>query len=187
MKAAFFVMTWLATACTLQAGLVSLPLPVEPDTSDSATAAPYFDRLGTRASEPASLGQRLLHWARAIATQLRKSEDFPARSPFFYEKKTDSNRGFSGSTGKTDVCAVLSFVFGLLTLTNPYTALPFGIAAIVLGFVALKRIRERGTKGQGWALAGIIMGFLFLLLWVVMALLMLLLVGFYLFHIIRFF
>lgn len=88
---------------------------------------------------------------------------------------------------KTDVCAILSFVFGALTLTNPYTALPFGIAAIALGLAALRRIETSGRKGRGLAIAGIAMGFLFLLFWLIMVVLMVLLIGFYLFHIFYFF
>ncbi len=78
-------------------------------------------------------------------------------------------------------------MFGALTLTNPYTALPFGIAAIALGLAALRRIETSGRKGRGLAIAGIAMGFLFLLFWLIMVVLMVLLIGFYLFHIFYFF
>ncbi len=187
MKATIFLLCWLATAWTLRAGLVIPPLPVEPDSSELTAATPFHQQSGKNGSARGSWGQRILPWTRASPKRPEGPVGIFAPSPYLSPQKSGSHAGTSDPTGKTDVCAVLSFVFGILTLTNPYSALPFGIAAIVLGFVALKRIRDRGTRGQGWAVAGIIMGFLFLLFWLVMVLLLLLLVGFYLFHIFLFF
>ena len=119
------------------------------------------------------------------------SGSFSSKKIFFEKKKNKASthrlwRQKDG-TGKTDALAVLSFVLGVLTITNPYTALPFGIAAIVLGIIALNRIEQTGKKGKGWALSGITLGALFLLFWLIMLMLMVLLVGFYLWHIFLFF
>jgi Tfp pilus assembly protein PilE len=55
------------------------------------------------------------------------------------------------------VPAILSLAFGILTLL-PFLGIPLGIAAIVLGIVALRRIALWPEKltGQGLAIAGII-------------------------------
>lgn len=54
-------------------------------------------------------------------------------------------------TRRTNVMAILALVFGFV----------FSPAAIVLGHIARKQIRETGEDGDGFALAGLIMGYLF--------------------------
>ncbi len=52
----------------------------------------------------------------------------------------------------TNVCAILSLVFGLLG----------GVVGIVLGHVSLSQIKRTGESGRGMAIAGLILGYFWL-------------------------
>lgn len=54
--------------------------------------------------------------------------------------------------------------FAIISFISSITAFFFGITAlagIIFGHIALKQIRERGEGGRGFALAGLIMGYVF--------------------------
>jgi hypothetical protein len=55
----------------------------------------------------------------------------------------------SAGAGKTNVLAILALVFGLLG----------GIAAIPLGHIGLYQIRRTGEAGRGMAIAGLVLGY----------------------------
>ncbi len=75
------------------------------------------------------------------------------------------------TTHETNILAVLSFIFGL------FFFVPFAsIVAIVFGFVALNQMTRTAESGRGLAIAGIILGFFWTILYlffIVMALLFL--------------
>ena len=54
------------------------------------------------------------------------------------------------------VCGIVQFVFGLTVVGNILLAIP----AIILGSIALKQIRQRGERGRGMAIAGLVLGIL---------------------------
>jgi hypothetical protein len=58
--------------------------------------------------------------------------------------------GASSRHGQTNVVAVLALIFGLV----------LGLVAIPLGHVALSQIRRTGESGRGMAIAGLILGYL---------------------------
>lgn len=58
--------------------------------------------------------------------------------------------GASSRQGQTNVLAVLALVFGVV----------LGLVAIPLGHVALSQIRRTGESGRGMAIAGLILGYL---------------------------
>lgn len=62
----------------------------------------------------------------------------------------------------TNTLAILSLVFGIIS----YFALPLvgAIAAIVMGHLARSQIRRTGESGGGLALAGLVLGYVHLLL-----------------------
>ncbi len=88
----------------------------------------------------------------------------------------------SSSTGKTSGRAIVSLVlslaspalaslfflgvglgvglFGLIALP---LAVPFSLAGALVGHSALRRIKESGQPGRGIALAGVILGWVFIL------------------------
>lgn len=72
---------------------------------------------------------------------------------------------------QTSVAAVLSLVFGLLT----WFVLPFigALVAVICGHAARREIRLSGGRvdGGGMALAGLVLGWLNLLMWLFLALL----------------
>lgn len=71
----------------------------------------------------------------------------------------------SKTTGQFNVFAVLSLIFGIAFF------IPFGpILAILFGFIALNQISKNSEEGKGLAIAGIILGFL----WIFMILMILL-------------
>lgn len=71
---------------------------------------------------------------------------------------------------RTDGVSVISFIAAVLGIVGLFTTgwlfLIGMVGAIVLGFVGLSRIRHSGGElgGRGWALAGLILGFVELLL-----------------------
>jgi len=71
---------------------------------------------------------------------------------------------------KTDGVSVASFLAAILGLVGLFTTgwlfLAGMIAAIVLGFIGMSRVRHSGGQlsGRGWAIAGVVLGFLELLL-----------------------
>lgn len=81
------------------------------------------------------------------------------------------NKYLKKADGDWDIFSILGFVFGVVGLL----VLPilFGIAAIVLSIIGLKKT-SNGQKGKGFAIAGLILGILevliiFLLLGVLLA------------------
>lgn len=60
---------------------------------------------------------------------------------------------------KWNVLAIVAFVISLLS---------FNVIAIVLGAIALNQIKKTGEKGRGLALAGIIIGAVSIVLYVIL-------------------
>jgi peptidyl-prolyl cis-trans isomerase B (cyclophilin B) len=58
---------------------------------------------------------------------------------------------------KNSVIAILSFIAGLISFV-PFYGFLFGFAGIVLGVIALSFKKEREKKGRGFAIAGLILG-----------------------------
>ncbi|MBD9698868.1 DUF4190 domain-containing protein [Flavimobilis sp. GY10621] len=71
------------------------------------------------------------------------------------------------SPARTNVAAILSLVFGL----------GGGLLGIVFGHVALKQIAETGERGRGLAVAGLVLGYLGLLIIVAVVVGLLVLAG----------
>lgn len=63
----------------------------------------------------------------------------------------------------TNVFAILSLVFGILFFI-PLAA----VLAIVFGFISLSQIKTSNEDGKGMAIAGIILGFFWVLIWVLL-------------------
>lgn len=60
---------------------------------------------------------------------------------------------------KTNICATLGLVFGLVAMfINPLAL--FGTAAVVLSCIGSVQIKNNGDKGTGYAIAGFILGFI---------------------------
>lgn len=115
---------------------------------------------------------------------------FPAPSP--------GPAGSRGSSGKTSALATVSLVLSILgvpvtvgmvgvvlRLSSGLAALGLvslalapatGLAGAIVGHVALGRIRRTGQRGRGRAIAGIVVGWLTVLLFVLLALLIVALV-----------
>lgn len=75
---------------------------------------------------------------------------FPTATPYPYEY---------GDAGRTDSLATAAMIVGIASFLAPLVA---PIAAIVLGAVALNRIKATGRAGRGRARAGIILGVVWL-------------------------
>jgi len=65
---------------------------------------------------------------------------------------------------KTNVLAVIALVCGVAQFVGLF---PAGIAAIVVGHIARKQIRQTSEQGDGMALAGLILGYIGLALAVI--------------------
>jgi hypothetical protein len=69
-------------------------------------------------------------------------------------------------SGRTNGLSVASMVLGIIGWF-PFIGLVFSIVAIILGAVARRQAVERGEKGVGMALAGIILGASWIALWII--------------------
>lgn len=90
----------------------------------------------------------------------RRLADFPAVS-----------RAFPRDSRDTSAAAVAALVLGILGFLVPFGCLPFGMPAILIGVIASHRI-DRSTgrlSGQGMATAGIVLGIISVILWLVIA------------------
>ena len=67
-------------------------------------------------------------------------------------------------TGRTDPLAIAALVCGVIQFCGVF---PAGIFAIVFGHKARRRIRETGEDGDGLALAGLILGYISLALFLI--------------------
>ena len=66
------------------------------------------------------------------------------------DKSTITNR-------KTNICAVLGFLFGVVSVfINPYAL--FGIAAIIISCVGSVQINNNHEKGSGYSILGFLLG-----------------------------
>ena len=69
-----------------------------------------------------------------------------------------------GSVARTNGFAIASLVLGCVGI---FTCGLGSVLAVIFGFIARNQIRQRGEQGNGMALAGIILGFVFLALFVI--------------------
>ena len=68
-----------------------------------------------------------------------------------------------GISRRTNTMAVTALVLGVIQFVGWIIVLPgllAAILAIVLGFVSMKQMRRSGESGRGLAIAGVILGFL---------------------------
>ena len=73
--------------------------------------------------------------------------------------------------GQTNAFAIVALVFGILSLTIGcccWTHIPFGLTAVICGFLGMNKAKETGT-GNGMALAGVICGGIALVLYTILA------------------
>ncbi|MCL6538166.1 MAG: DUF4190 domain-containing protein [Acidothermus sp.] len=66
---------------------------------------------------------------------------------------------------KTDGFAIASLVLGLF-FWFPGLAIITGLLALIFGYIALSRIRQSGTAGRGMAIAGVVLGWVSVVGWV---------------------
>ncbi len=72
---------------------------------------------------------------------------------------------------RTNTMAVTSLVLGIAQLVGWIIILPgllAAILAVVLGFVSMRQISRSGEAGKGLAIAGVILGFLGVLVFVIL-------------------
>ncbi|MFM7272049.1 MAG: DUF4190 domain-containing protein [Actinomycetes bacterium] len=71
------------------------------------------------------------------------------------------------AAGRTNGFAIAALVLGCV---GAFTCGVGSVLAVVFGFIARSQIRQRGEQGNGMALAGIILGFVVIALFVIWAL-----------------
>jgi hypothetical protein len=67
--------------------------------------------------------------------------------------------------GKTNTLALISGIAGILGILLAFTAaggisILLALGAIIMGFVGKRQIKRDGDRGMGWAITGIVSGFL---------------------------
>ena len=101
--------------------------------------------------------------------EIKRGDEKESKKESEKESKTDSKKESkkeSKSESQTNVYAILSLIFGLLFF-EPLAP----VLAIVFGFIALHQIKETREEGRGMAIAGIVLGFFWILLLIVLAVL----------------
>lgn len=67
------------------------------------------------------------------------------------------------NSSKTNTMALLSLIFGILFFV-PLAP----IFAIIFGFIGLDQIKNTGEEGKGMAIAGLVLGFFWLLIYILL-------------------
>jgi hypothetical protein len=70
---------------------------------------------------------------------------------------------------RTNVLSIVSLVLGIVSY---FTGLFLGIGAIITGHIALGQLKKSGDKGRGFAIAGLILGYLGVLAGIVVTILL---------------
>lgn len=72
-------------------------------------------------------------------------------------------QGQNGAPGQRNTLALVSLILGIAGFVTGISAL----AAIVTGHIALSQIKKRGEEGRGMALAGLILGYVVVVLGII--------------------
>lgn len=109
--------------------------------------AQYLEELRSLAAqvEPTQSLEEIQRWEGSAA-----AFDATAQKPY---------RAYSRSygTGQTDPFAILALVFGILG----------GVLGVVFGHIAIYRLGHSGDRGDGLAYAGLALGYLSIVVWVI--------------------
>ena len=95
----------------------------------------------------------------------RPMSQIPPPPPPHDYQRPDEPHYYMPQPRRTNVAAVVSLVSGL-ALCIPYAT---GIVAVVLGIAGLRKAKNPGVGGRGMALAGLILGAVSLLGWIVIS------------------
>jgi len=89
--------------------------------------------------------------------------------PYAQQPAWDNSAVYTQNTGGTDGVAVAALVVGILSLLTSWFVLGGlgGIIALVLGLVALGRIKRNRSGGRGMAITGVVTGILSILVAIV--------------------
>ena len=96
----------------------------------------------------------------------------PAPAPEWQNQPIGSNTPFqpppAGAAGQNKTLAIISLVLGILSVCC-YTGVITGLAALITGFLSLKNIKNdpQSYGGKGLAIAGMITGGFFVVIWLI--------------------
>jgi|GEM_PF-7061759 len=91
----------------------------------------------------------------------QKKQITPKKSQKDTSQKENTQKNKSSDLG-TNIFATLSLIFGIVFFV------PFApILAIIFGFIGLNQIKTSGEQGKGLAIAGIILGFFWLIIFLI--------------------
>ncbi|WP_042788841.1 DUF4190 domain-containing protein [Mycobacteroides abscessus] len=74
--------------------------------------------------------------------------------------------GAYGQTGGTNGLAIASLITSIAAIVTCYLGIILGIVGVILGVVALNQLKTRQQDGKGIAIAGIILGAVIPVLWI---------------------
>ena len=69
-------------------------------------------------------------------------------------------------SAKYNVCSIVGFVISLASIVFTYFGLIGNITGLVLSIVGLVQINKRGERGRGFAIAGICIGAILSVFWI---------------------
>ncbi|MBL3687398.1 DUF4190 domain-containing protein [Leucobacter zeae] len=81
--------------------------------------------------------------------------------------------GYGRTTNVLAVISMISSIVGLLSFAI------LSVAGVVMGHIALSQIKRKGEQGRGMALAGVIVGYAGIALWVLIAIAWFAFIGFF--------
>lgn len=74
--------------------------------------------------------------------------------------------GAYGQTGGTNGLAIASLITSIAAIVTCYLGIILGIVGVILGIVALNQLKTKQQDGKGIAIAGIILGAVIPVLWI---------------------
>ncbi|MFC0038899.1 DUF4190 domain-containing protein [Actinomadura rayongensis] len=95
-------------------------------------------------------------------------QPYPGGSPYGEQQPPYGNPYYGqqppGGDGRTEPLAIWSLVAGIVGL---FTCGILSLVAVVLGHLSIRRIQATGRRGRGMALAGLVLGYLALVGWII--------------------
>ncbi len=81
------------------------------------------------------------------------------------ETQIENNENTTNVNSKTNVLAILSLIFGILSIL--FTSIWFPMLAITFSISAKKKIKLFNEKGNGLATTGLVLGIIGIIIWAV--------------------
>lgn len=97
----------------------------------------------------------------------QQQPDAYQQQPDAYQQQPTTGYGYGGGYPQTRPTNALAIVAMILSIFGVVSCGLFGLAGAICGQIALNQVRERNEEGEGFAKAGVIIGWIAVGLWTV--------------------